>query len=305
MIHPSPSPQLFSPALYFLDPHALYFLRLETAILESFNLWRNVLISHLVFPFRFCSWTTPSFRSLRPLYRFSFLFVRSFVRSFVPWIHLFMPRCSSPCSPCSPSDVAFRWFIKITAYALACWWWCGMVRCVPLPTRTRSNFDLEPSTSFPFLSSGVPVTSFVCHNTVTSNILMLHAIQEWLICLCFTLWISWGSRHNTSVLGVFLLEDQGVPSASVACNAGHFKPTYYTRSDNHMQGCILTSQNIFRVHQRGTVEFRASHRPFYGYGRQITAIEISSKFSTVRPGKITAVNGYYGRFRVMTPISCE
>jgi hypothetical protein len=50
---------------------------------------------------------------------------------------------------------------------------------------------------------------------------------------------------------------------------------------------------------------RAAHRPFYGYGRHITAVEISSKISTVRPGTITAVNGYYGRFRVMTPMSCE
>jgi len=50
---------------------------------------------------------------------------------------------------------------------------------------------------------------------------------------------------------------------------------------------------------------RAVHRPFYGYGRHITAVEISSKISTVRPGTITAVNGYYGRFRVMTPMSCE
>ena len=54
----------------------------------------------------------------------------------------------------------------------------------------------------------------------------------------------------------------------------------------------------WRVKMRGGI--RAAHRPFYGYGRQITAVEISSKSLTVRPGIKTAVNGYYGRFRVMT-----
>jgi len=62
------------------------------AILEPFSLWRNVLISHLPFPFPFCSQTTHSFRFV--------LFVRSigfpslwFVRSFVPFIYapLFVP----------------------------------------------------------------------------------------------------------------------------------------------------------------------------------------------------------------------
>jgi len=31
---------------------------------------------------------------------------------------------------------------------------------------------------------------------------------------------------------------------------------------------------------------RAAHRPFYGYGRHITAVEILSKFLTVRPNDI-------------------
>ena len=50
---------------------------------------------------------------------------------------------------------------------------------------------------------------------------------------------------------------------------------------------------------------RALHRLFYGYSRQITAIEISSQFPTVQLGTKTAVNGNYGHFRVMTLTSCK
>ena len=39
----------------------------------------------------------------------------------------------------------------------------------------------------------------------------------------------------------------------------------------------------------GKIKIRAAHRPFYGDGRQITAVEISSKVLTIWPGSITAV----------------
>ena len=61
----------------------------------------------------------------------------------------------------------------------------------------------------------------------------------------------------------------------------------------------------FNLSLSKSVQSRAAHRPFYGNSRQITAVEISSKGLTVRPGSITAVNGYYGRFHVLTPISLE
>jgi hypothetical protein len=60
--------------------------------------------------------------------------------------------------------------------------------------------------------------------------------------------------------------------------------------------------------QRNWLEFiesRAAHQPFYGYGHQITAVEISSQFLMVWPGKKMAVNGFYGHFCVMTLTSCE
>ena len=47
------------------------------------------------------------------------------------------------------------------------------------------------------------------------------------------------------------------------------------------------------------------HHPFYGYGRRITAVEISSQFLTVWPGTKMAVNGYYSHFHVMALTSCE
>ena len=50
---------------------------------------------------------------------------------------------------------------------------------------------------------------------------------------------------------------------------------------------------------------RAAHRPYYGYGRNFTAVKFSLLTSLERPGKKMAVNRYNGRQHSIALKACE